>query len=196
MKVFVYLEGVIAEKLGISTASMRKGRKLFLGEGADWSLIEYERKKRVAYSADGVRSLIEQMLGSDAFGAKATASLAGVDLDSILQAAGVGEAACVPAQEAPARLLLNGPWECPAGELVVERLTLNKRIMMCRLSEAWVVRHGFNFFHRVGVDPRGLMRVKVRSTAKFIKDMPVECRHVESDLWESTQRLPRWKGRY
>lgn len=205
MNEFVYLEGLIAQELGISTATLRKGRKLLV-EGEHWGRIRHGKKERVAYSMDGVSALLGKKEAKAVLGTKAIAALEQSEIGLILHAADIG--ACAGAGGGastqgeggvepvdPSRLLA-APWTCPAAVLVVNRLTKNRRILLAVLEESWVSEHGFEFFHKMGLDPRGRMRVRVKNTGKFIKGMAVECRHVEQDLWECTQRMPRWKGRY
>jgi len=199
MSEFQYLEGRVAESLGISAATLRKGRKLFLVEGETWGLVEFEKKRRVAYTMTGLVRLVKGMQDSAEFGARASGAVQAGDLSAVMESALVRAASIEKreaVEEAPAVKLLEAPWACPEAVLVVERLTKNRRILLAKIDDLWIAEHGYGFFHSIGTDPRGLMRVRVRETKNFINGMPVECRHVQLDLWECTARMPRWKGRY
>lgn len=214
MSKYRYLEGLLADNLGLSQATLRKARKLFMEEGRDFGRIHHESRKRVAYTKEGAGRIIRGMAESPEFGARATQRLNPDDITPALDASIVLEAGLSvdePATQpcANATNLLNAPWEVPPATLIVVRPTKNKRILEAVLHPDWVRENGFEYYHRILrpilaehelADPNlfetKLMRVQVKETRKFIRGMEIKAAWVQQDLWECTQRMPRYKGRW
>lgn len=63
-------------------------------------------------------------------------------------------------------------------ELVcVRTYTMNRRIVQARLGDE-------------------IVRVRVKDSAKLIEGMTMRCSHVQADMWELVQPLPRWRGKW
>jgi hypothetical protein len=68
----------------------------------------------------------------------------------------------------------------PSGlrELVCLRTyTMNRRIVQAQLGEE-------------------IVRVRVKDSAKLTAGMVMRCTHVQADMWELAQPLPRWRGKW
>ncbi len=198
-----YLEGKVAEMLGVSTATLRKGRKKFLVEGEHFGLIEHENRSRMAYTHKGVRVLLAGMSDCDGVMGRATARLEESDIALVLSSALVrphkaekeGDAGLAPDAEPK---LLAEPWTPPDAVVIsLEIKHYNTQLVFGMLSAAWVKEHGYDYFHRFGVDAATQkVRVKVRTNENFIAGMEMRVRWKQSDYWECTQRMPRWRGRW
>jgi hypothetical protein len=221
MDKYVYLESSMADRLGLSQATIRKARRMFLKEGRDFGRISHESRRRVAYTKEGAERIVSSMLESPVFGSRATASIKAGDMSSVLRSSIVreagasaheekeetGESQGTPAENAALRL--TAPWEVPEAVLIVVRLTKNRRILEATLHEQWVRDHGYQYYHRVlfkllrdhelnnpDLFKTKLFRVKVKDSRNFIRGMEVRARWLQQDLWECTQRMPRYKGRW
>ncbi len=218
MKDFIYLECRLRDGLGISDGLMKKTRRAVLSRDNDFALVD----GRIAYTAAAVDKAFGFLKGdksSDSTRERALVANLSEILDAaLIQAVPAEKQATQKAEptttasEPPAvrtMNLLSAPWGVPPAVLVVERLTLNDRILMARLHEDWVQEHGFDFFHRIlfpvlrdaernnpDLFKTKLFRVRVNTSVNFIKGMTVECAHIDQDFWECTQRMPRWRGKY
>lgn len=221
MSEYIYLESKLAETLGLSQATMRKGRKLFLEEGADFGRIKHESRNRIAYTHEAAERIIEGMAESPEFGSRATGHLEVSDIALVLSSSIVREAEdsahekkstderrAKETSTAPGKLLA-APWQVPDAVLVVVRRTKNSGIIEATLHPAWVNKHGFEYYNRIlqpvlrpeeAANPdlfkTKLFRVKVKNSRNFIKGMELQARWIQQDLWECAQRMPRYKGRW
>lgn len=88
----------------------------------------------------------------------------------------------------PAQAVVYQP---PDQTLVVEAITRNSRVLMARFEDSPLSPRGEK--HR---GENGLVRVSVQNNVNFVPGMPIECRHVQADLWELIGRCPRSRGRW
>lgn len=198
MSEFVYLEAALAKVLGVSRTALRQHRTALLKSGVDYGTVKHRGRKCVAYGHSAATNAVLVIGGVKDPGEIALA-LAAADVakpetgDLKPETGGV-----VPgrAGKSEVRSLLEGPWVVPDAVLVMEHAVLNDKIVMAFLPDGWIEEHGFKFFHKIGFDPLKKMRVRVRSSENFIKGMTLACRWVQQDLWECTQRMPRWRGKY
>lgn len=197
MSEFVYLESELAKVLGVSRTALREFRTAALGEGVDYGTVKHKGRRYVAYGYSAAAKAVREIGGvKDAD--EVALALAAADLTPKPNTTGAPAERGVPGRvgKTEPMKLLEGPWEVPAAELVVEHLTRNDKILMASLSEEWIREHGYKFFHKMGFDPCKKMRVRVKTSVNFIPKMTLECRWIQQDLWECTQRMPRWRGKY
>lgn len=215
MSKYRYLESKLADGLGLSQATIRKGRRLFLEEGADFGRIQHESRQRVAYTKEAAARIISSMAQSPEIGIRATRTLKQADIALVMDSAIVREAGAseqektVDIANTQPPCLLEAPWEVPPAVLVVVRITKNRRIIEAVLHPDWVRENGFEYYYRVllpllrehettdqNLFQNKFMRVRVKDSRNFTKGMELNAAWVQQDLWECTQRMPRYRGRW
>ena len=177
-KGFPHRESNLAEQLGVSRGTLRDLRGTLLTEDHDWKTL----KKRTCLSDAAVRKLDDHLNplknGAPAFVQDAQPP----PLPAPASADAASASAATPGP------IPEGLVEAKNGTevfLVVYRANFRNH----RLIEA----------HLPGADPleqANIQRVRVGSSANFIKGMVIPCRHLEADYWELARPCPRWRGRW
>jgi len=177
-KGFPHRESNLAESFGVSRGTLRDLRGTLLTEDQDWKTL----KKRTCLSDDAVRKLDEH-LNSLKNGAPAFVQDA--------------QPPPLPAPTSADAASPNAATPGPSVESLVEAKNG---------AEVFLVVHRANFrnprlieAHLPGADPldhANIQRVRVGSSANFIRGMVIPCRHLELDYWELARPCPRWKGRW
>jgi hypothetical protein len=180
-----YSEKIIAEVLGLARDTVRVARLTILKEGDHWAKAHNE----VALTAPAVPLLLKT-LGVKI--PKKRASIpGGITIHCLLQQADL-EAHRNPT---PPKKTAGGPavlYKPPPQILIVDQLTRNHQILLARFKDEQLAPKGAKYLGQ----PRGLVRVRVRNTEKFVIGMEMNARHVQADLWELVGRGPRFRGRW
>jgi len=203
----IYSEKKLAEIIGISHALMRKARKEHLETG-DYGLTRYGNRQVMAYTQEAGHKILEKLAH------KAPALILGRDVPTILILADVrphgppkppGNILYQPAP--PNQKLLSAPWLCPAAEFIEPEPTGNIKILLAKLAPEWVKENGFDYYNRIlwpiltdkerqqdNLFETKKFRIRVNSNINFTLKMRVKAEWIQQDLWECTQRMPRWRG--
>lgn len=206
MNDFLYLECRIGKTIGLSDSMVKSTRKRFLEDGDDFRRVE----GRIAYTKPAVKKMIQSLLDCEKTSPSTKNKVEAADIRAVLAGAlagpVAGEMRGVPEDGGrrtedgitdPARLLAEA-WTVPDAVLIVTRLfPRNQHILHARLDPDWIKKHGYDYFHRIGIDPRlETHRIRVTSTRKFTVGMEVPCRWKQADLWTCKCRMPRRRGQW
>lgn len=197
MNDFVYLECRIGKTVGISDSMVKSARKRFLEYGTDFQLID----GRIAYTKLAVKKLVQRLLDCEKTSDSTKDKVGAIDIRAVLADALTAPVAAEK-QPIPSHAisdpssLLAAPWTVPDAVLIVTRIfPRNQHIMHAKIDPEWIEKHGFEYFHRIGIDPRQTThRIRVTSTRKFTVGMAVPCTWKQSDLWTCSCRMPRRRG--
>lgn len=197
---YPYLECLLRDAMGISDGLIKKTRKRLLKDRRDYALIE----KRIAYTEDAARKVIEHLSGP-AVSAATAQKVSTVDVPELLSASlrepippeKQANPEDVPTLEKQTeQLLLQEPWKVPDCEMIFHKKPLNQRILLGRIPQDWINKHGQHLYLLHGIDARKPQRIRVKDNANFTEGMKIPCSWIQNNLWQCTKRMPRGRGKW
>lgn len=184
---FKFRQGYVASLLGIPMSEIR-ARKKNLAEGVDW----VRSGNNVLFCDAGVKKMRAglNLAASPAQEASLPLALPAAMVAPVVPDEAPAKKTPPPARgsDSPRRVFCLP--DAPPSPEQVRVLVVHQRVANPQILEA----------HRPGADATDrsqVVRVRVRSSANFVRGMVLEVRLVQlPDLFEFTGRLPRWLGKY
>jgi len=177
---FTHFESVLASRMGVNRQILREKRKAAT-EGEHWSWVG---GNRVCWSEAGLVWLENAL--------RAPRNDRGVDPSPESSTAGNEQGA--PRND---RGVDPSPESSTAGNEQDAHAALAKPAQKTAVRQFSVVRTFLsNPRLLLATDGLNMVRVRVRNSAGFVKDMLIPCRPVHDDVWELARPCPRWRGKW